>query len=205
MVYKMILNLVDLSGCEFPLVKCRKLSGRARFSLGIINRLITYPALISKQATLDNAVDQTIENLMCCLRDGVRSILESGKTGEASHLLCRMVLANHLHGGNISFLSSKHFGFVNKALCRLRHDTDGVHLIMDEPIVVEAVAGVLKDSAFSEYLDQLYQIVINFGIASTSKGECTGTTCSLITSALQRCPSRGSSFPPGHHLAQMVR
>ncbi|KAF9276471.1 hypothetical protein BGZ88_001685 [Linnemannia elongata] len=165
----------------------RKLSGRARFSLGIIKRLIADPTQISKQATLDNAVDRTIEHVKRSLRDGVQYILERDKTGEASRLLCRMVLANHLHAGKISFSSSKQSDFVNKALCRLRQDPDGVHLIMDEPTVVEGVKEELKtlgkDSVLSEYLDQLYQIVANFGVASTSKGDALEP---LVRRSLQR-------------------
>ncbi|OAQ34659.1 hypothetical protein K457DRAFT_121276 [Linnemannia elongata AG-77] len=183
----MISDLVDLSGCEIPFAKRRKLSGRARFSLGIIKRLIADPTQISKQATLDNAVDRTIEHVKRSLRDGVQSILERDKTGEASRLLCRMVLANHLHAGKISFSSSKQSDFVNKALCRLRQDPDGVHLIMDEPTVVEGVKEELKtlgkDSVFSEYLDQLYQIDANFGVASTSKGDALEP---LVRRSLQR-------------------
>ncbi|KAF9113343.1 hypothetical protein BGW39_003795, partial [Mortierella sp. 14UC] len=64
--------------------------------------------------------------------------------------------------------------FVDKALCRLRPHPDGIHLMMDEPIVVEAVHAELKasgkDPAFLEYPVQLYQIITNFGVASTSKG-----------------------------------
>ncbi|KAG0195900.1 hypothetical protein BGX28_000398 [Mortierella sp. GBA30] len=186
-VSKMISDLVDLSGCEIPLAKRRKLSGRARFSLGIIKRLIADPTQISKQDTLDSAVDRTIEHVKLGLRDGVHTILDSDKTGEASRLLSRMVLANHLHSGKISFSSIKQSDFVNKALCRLRQDPDGVHLIMDEPMVVEAVEEELrmsdKDSAFSEYLDRLYQIVTNFGVASTSKGDALEP---LVRRSLQR-------------------
>ncbi|KAF8924087.1 hypothetical protein BGZ47_004212 [Haplosporangium gracile] len=121
------------------------------------------------------------------LRAGVRSILESDKTGEAARLLSRMVLAYHLQDAKISFSSQQQSDFVDKALCRLRPHPDGVHLIMDEPIVVEAVQAELKasdrDPAFLEYLDQLYQIVANFGVASTSKGDAVEP---LIRRALQR-------------------
>ncbi|KAF9115688.1 hypothetical protein BGW39_002991 [Mortierella sp. 14UC] len=58
---------------------------------------------------------------------------------------------------------------------------------MDEPIVVEAVEAELKasnkDPAFLEYLHQLYQIVTNFGVASTSKGDALEP---LIHRSLQR-------------------
>ncbi|KAG0013780.1 hypothetical protein BGZ81_000835, partial [Podila clonocystis] len=123
-VNKMISDLVDLSDCEIPPAKLRKLSGRPRFSLGIIKRLIvTDRAQFSKQATIDSAIDRTIEHVEHGLRDGVRRILENDKTAH----------------------------------------------------VVEAVEEELKtsgkDSAFMEYLDQLYQIVTNFGVASTSKGD----------------------------------
>ncbi|KAF9126318.1 hypothetical protein BGW39_006715 [Mortierella sp. 14UC] len=150
-----------------------------------------YPTQISKQATLDNAVDRTIEHVKHGLRDGVQSILESDKTDKASRFLCRMALANHLHGGKISFSSSKQSEFVNKALCRLRQDPDGVHLIMDEPTMDKAVGEELKtlgkDSAVSEYLDQLYQIVTNLGMASTFKGDALEP---LVRRSLQRFNGR---------------
>ncbi|KAK3842808.1 MAG: hypothetical protein J3R72DRAFT_508522 [Linnemannia gamsii] len=130
---------------------------------------------ISKQATLDSAVDDTIENVKNSLRKGVRTIIGRDITGEASRLLSRMVLAYHLQDAKISFSSQQQSDFVDKALCRLQQHPDGVHLIMDEPIVVDAVEEELKASgknpAFTEYLDELYQIVTNFGLASTSKGD----------------------------------
>jgi hypothetical protein len=186
-VNKMISDLVDLSGCEIPAAKCRKLSGRARFSLGIINRLIVTETQSSKQTALDSAIDRTIEHVKHCLRDGVRAILASDCTGEAARLLSRMVLAYHLQAPKISFSSQQQSDFVDKALCKLRQHPDGVHLIMDEPIVVDAVEEELKasgkDPAFTEYLDQLYQIVANFGIASASKGDALEP---LIRRSLQR-------------------
>jgi hypothetical protein len=98
-----------------------------------------------------------------------------------------MVLAFHLQDAKISFSSQQQSDFVDKALCRLRPHSDGIHLVMDEPIVVEAVEAELKasnkDSAFLEYLDQLYQIVTNFGVASTSKGDALEP---LIRRSLQR-------------------
>lgn len=171
----MISDLVDLSDCEIPCVKRRKLSGRVRFSLGIIKRLLAIePTQISKQATLDNAIDETIEYVKRGLRDDVRTILASDKTDTAAELLCRMVLAYRLRGNKVSFSTQEQSEFVNKALCRLRQHPDGVHLIMDEFIVIEAVEEELKasgkDLAFSECTDQIYQIVIKFGVASSSKG-----------------------------------
>ncbi|KAF9574725.1 hypothetical protein EC968_005730 [Mortierella alpina] len=172
---KMLSDLVDMSDCDIPPVKCRKLSGRARFSTGVVNGLVaTGSVQNSKQATLDNAIDDTIEHVMSGLRSGVRTILESDKTGEAARLLCRMVLAYHLQDAKISFLSHPQSDFVDKALCRLRPHSDGVHMVMDEPMVVEAVQEELKasnkDPEFSEYLDQIYRIVTNHGAKSTSKG-----------------------------------
>ncbi|KAG0195298.1 hypothetical protein BGX28_001751, partial [Mortierella sp. GBA30] len=175
-VNKMLSDLVDLSDCDIQPAKRRKLSGRARFSLGIINHLIaTGPTQESKQATLDSAIDYTIEHVKRGLRHGARTILESDKSGESARLLCRMVLAYHLQDAKISFSSSKQADFVDKALCRLRPHPDGIHLTMDEPMVVEAAEEELralgKDPSFSEYLDQIYQIVTNFGVASSSKGD----------------------------------
>ncbi|KAF9080254.1 hypothetical protein BGX23_002406, partial [Mortierella sp. AD031] len=187
-VNKMLSDLIDMSDCDIPHPKRRKLSGRARFSLGIINRLVAPgPTQASKQATLDSAVDETIKDVMDGLRSGIRTILEGDKTGEAARLLCRMVLAYHLQDGKISFSSHQQSDFVDKALCRLRPHSDGIHLVLDEPMVVEAVEEELKasdkDPALSEYLDQLYRIVTNFGVASTSKGDALEP---LVRRSLQR-------------------
>ncbi|KAF9273530.1 hypothetical protein BGZ74_004735, partial [Mortierella antarctica] len=158
-VNKMVSDLVDLSGCEIPPAKRRKLSGRARFSLGIINRLIADPTQISKQDTLDNAIDCTIEHVRRQLRDEVRRILATDMTGENAQLLCRMVLAYRFHGSKIPFTSSETSDFVDRSLCRIQQQPDGVHLIMDEPLVAEAVEEVLKasnkDPTYIEHLDQL--------------------------------------------------
>lgn len=58
---------------------------------------------------------------------------------------------------------------------------------MDEPMVVEAAEEELKatgeDPAFLENLDQIFQIVTNFGIASTSKGDAFEP---LVHRSLQR-------------------
>ncbi|KAG0277857.1 hypothetical protein BGZ96_002687 [Linnemannia gamsii] len=187
-VNKMLSELVDMSDCEIPTAKRRKLTGRARFSVDIVRRLATRcSSQDSKQAILVDAVDKSIEHTMNGLRAGVRTILESDKTGEAARLLSRMVLAFHLQDAKISFSSQQQSDFVDKALCRLRPHSDGIHLVMDEPIVVEAVEAELKasnkDPAFLEYLDQLYQIVTNFGVASTSKGDALEP---LIRRSLQR-------------------
>ncbi|KAF9408942.1 hypothetical protein BGZ94_002143 [Podila epigama] len=187
-VNRMLSDLVDLSDCDIPSAKRRKLSGRARFSLGIINHLVaTGPTHESKQATLDSAITHTIEHVKSGLRRAVCTILEGDKTGEAARLLCRMVLAYHLQDSKISFSSTLQSDFVDKALCKLRAHPDGVHLIMDEPMVVEAVEEELKasgkDPSFSEYMDQIYQIVANFGVASSSKGDALEP---LVRRSLQR-------------------
>ena len=102
-------------------------------------------------------------------------------------LLGRMVLAYNLQGGKISFASGRQSDFVDKALCKLRPHPDGVHLIMDEPMVIEAVQEELKklhvDPAFLEYLDQFNRICTNFGTASTAKGAALEP---LIRRSLQR-------------------
>ncbi|KAG0359273.1 hypothetical protein BGX24_005798, partial [Mortierella sp. AD032] len=172
---KILSELVDMLDCEIPPAKRRKLIGRARFSVGVVRRLATRRfSQDPKQAILIDAVDKSIEHTMNGLRAGVCTILESDKTGEAARL-SRMVLAYHLQDAKKLFSSQQQSDFVDKALYRLRSHLDGIHLMMDEPIVVEAVQAELiasdKDLAFLEYLDQLYQIITNFGLASTSKGD----------------------------------
>ncbi|KAF9579103.1 hypothetical protein BGW38_004786 [Lunasporangiospora selenospora] len=181
-VSRMLSDLVDMDDCVIPEAKRRKLSGRAR------NRL-TMPSSPenNKQAVLDNAIDKSIEHTLDGLRRGVRSILAIDKSGSMARLLSRMVLAYHLHGGKISFAGKDQADFVDKSLCKLRPHPDGIHMFMDEPMVIEAVEIELKASgkepAFLEYLDQIFQIVTNFGLATTSKGD---TFEPLVRRCLQR-------------------
>ncbi|KAG0277655.1 hypothetical protein BGZ96_002781 [Linnemannia gamsii] len=98
-----------------------------------------------------------------------------------------MVLTYHLQDARISFSSHQQADVVDKALCRLRPHPDGIHLVMDELMVVEAVEEELKaldkDPEFSEYLDQFYQIVANFGVASAPRGDVLEP---LVRRSLQR-------------------
>ncbi|KAG9065460.1 hypothetical protein KI688_002787 [Linnemannia hyalina] len=163
-VIKIHSKLVDMSDCEIPPAKRRKLTGRARFSIDVVERLATRcSSQDSKQAILDDAVDKSIEHTMNGLRIGVRTILENDKTNEAARPLSRMVLAYHLQDAKISFSSQLQSDFVDKALCRLQQHPDGVHLIMDEPLVVEAMEEELKssgkDPTFIEYMDQLNRLI----------------------------------------------
>lgn len=60
------------------------------------------------------------------------------------------------------------------ALCSLRVHSNGVHWLMDEPLVVEVVEEELDrsnvDPALSEHLRQLDGIIENLGIKSSAKG-----------------------------------
>ncbi|KAG0279581.1 hypothetical protein BGZ96_001905 [Linnemannia gamsii] len=174
-VYKILLDLVDFSGCEIPPAKRHKLSGRARLSLGIINHLFATGSIEdSKQEILENAIDKRIESVKFDLRHRVRSILVSDQTGEACRPLCRMVLAYQLQNVTMSFSNSQQADFVEMALCRLRPHPHSVHLIMNEPLVIEAVEEELKalnkDPSYIENLDHLHRIVANLGSSSESKG-----------------------------------
>ncbi|KAG9067627.1 hypothetical protein KI688_012412 [Linnemannia hyalina] len=191
-VIKIHSKLVDMSDCEIPPAKRHKLTGRARFSIDVVERLATRcSSQDSKQAILDDAVDKSIEHTINGLRIGVRTILESDKTNEAARLLSRMVLAYHLQDAKISFSSQLQSDFVAKALCRLQQHPDGVHLIMDEPLVVEAVEEAVeeglkssgKDPTFIEYMDQLNRLIENLGAKSATKGEALEM---LVRRSLQR-------------------
>ncbi|KAF9166237.1 hypothetical protein DFQ26_008378 [Actinomortierella ambigua] len=58
-IHKMLSGLVDLSDCEIPPAKRRRLSGRPRFSLGIIEHLLEtgHRTLPSTQAPMDIAIE----------------------------------------------------------------------------------------------------------------------------------------------------
>lgn len=188
MVKKILSDLIDMSGCEIPPAKRRKLSGRPQFSLGIVNILFATGSIQdSKQNILESTVAKQIESVKHDLRDRVRNILASDQTGEASRLLCRMVLAYHFQDAKMSFSSSQQADFVDRALCRLRALHDGVHLFMEEPLVVEVVEEELKasnkDPSYVEYLDQLHRIVANLGASSAAKG---APLALLVRRSLQR-------------------
>ncbi|KAF8928395.1 hypothetical protein BGZ58_009679 [Dissophora ornata] len=187
-VSRMLSDLVDMDDCVIPEAKRRKLEGRPRFVVDVINRL-TKPSSSGddKQVVLENAIDRSIEHTMEGLRRGVRTILANDQGGGMTRLLSRMVLAYHLHGGKISFAGKDQADFVDKALCRLRPHPDGIHFVMDEAMVVEAVEIELKasgkDPAFLSYLDQIFQVIGNLGVSSTSKGDAFEP---LVRRCLQR-------------------
>ncbi|KAF8928674.1 hypothetical protein BGZ47_001484 [Haplosporangium gracile] len=151
-----------MSDCDISPAKRRRLTGRARFSLGIINRLVV-TGLIQD----NKQISDTIEHVKSGLRSGVRAIINNDKSGEAARLLCRMALVYRLQDGKISFSSDKQLDFVDKVLCKLQPHPDDIHLVMDGPMVVEAVEEEFnvsnKDPAFVEHLDQFCRIVTNFG------------------------------------------
>ncbi|KAK5808733.1 hypothetical protein F5H01DRAFT_324052 [Linnemannia elongata] len=171
---------------DFPLFD--EDDGRPQFSLGIVNILFATGSIQdSKQNILESTVAKQIESVKHDLRDRVRNILASDQTGEASRLLCRMVLAYHFQDAKMSFSSSQQADFVDRALCRLRALHDGVHLFMEEPLVVEVVEEELKasnkDPSYVEYLDQLHRIVANLGASSAAKG---APLALLVRRSLQR-------------------
>ncbi|KAI9591460.1 hypothetical protein BDF19DRAFT_417138 [Syncephalis fuscata] len=161
-VSRLYSDLIDMSGCEIPPAKLRMLTGRPQFSIDVINRLAASCTFQdSKQATLEHAIDKSIEYTMSGLRTEIRIILDNDQTGETTRLLSRMAMAYHLHGGKVSFLSKGQFDFVDKALCKLRLHYGNIHLVMDEPIVVETVQEELKASdknpVFLEHLNQIFK------------------------------------------------
>ncbi|KAF8936737.1 hypothetical protein BGZ47_009366 [Haplosporangium gracile] len=168
-------TLNSLQATLIPPAKRRKLSGRARFSIGIVNRLITTGSIQdAKQIILDNAIDYAIEHEMSGLRNGVRTLLEGDKTGDKTRLLSRMVLAYHLQDAKISFSSKQKSEFMEKALCSQQSHPHGIHLIMDEPMVVEAVVEELNASDCHQR-----------GRGFIFKGGCIRTGC-LVRRSLQR-------------------
>ncbi|KAK3817647.1 MAG: hypothetical protein J3Q66DRAFT_298758 [Benniella sp.] len=187
-VNKMISNLVDMSDCDIPPAKRRRLCGRARFTINVVQHLVaTGSNDDDKQAILNKAVDGALDAIKSQLRDGVRTILKSDKTGEAAHLLARMILAYEMNGGKISFPSNEQSDYVDKALCKLRLESDRVHYVMDEPLVVEVVEeelkAVSKDHAFLVYMKQLHGIIATLGAKSSPKGNALEP---LIRRSLQR-------------------
>ncbi|KAF9284123.1 hypothetical protein BGZ68_004905 [Mortierella alpina] len=174
-VENVLSSLIDTSGCTLPYVKRRKLTGRARFSVSVIRELFEFHHTDpqTKQTKLEKACDSAINLSKDVLRGKVQDLLHDDRTGEVVHLLGRMVLTFKLQGGKIWFASSAQVDFMDKALCSLRVHSDGVHWLMDEPLVVEVVEEELRrvnvDPEFSEHLRQLNGIIEHLGIKPTAK------------------------------------
>ncbi|KAG0019239.1 hypothetical protein BGZ82_000211 [Podila clonocystis] len=169
-------ELVDISDCTIPHAKRRKLTGRARFSASVVREIfeLHHTEPHTKQTKLDKAFDSAIDLAKSELRDKVRDLMDNDSTGDVVHLLGRMVLAYKLQGGKIWFTSNGQADFMDKALCSLRMHSDGVHWLMDEPLVVEVVEEELNrsnvDPTFCEHLHQLNGIIENLGVKSSAKG-----------------------------------
>ncbi|KAF9299630.1 hypothetical protein BGZ74_008826 [Mortierella antarctica] len=157
-VEEVLSELVDISDCTLPHVKRRKVIGRARFSVSVVRELFEFHHTDphTKQTRLDRAFDSAIDLSKTELRAKVRELLAIDRTGDVVHLLGRMVLAYKLQGGKMWFSSDSQADFVDKALCSVRVHSDGVHWLMNEPLVVEVVEEELNrlnvDPAFSEHL-----------------------------------------------------
>ncbi|KAF7729668.1 hypothetical protein EC973_004041 [Apophysomyces ossiformis] len=147
-VKRMLSDLLDWLDCNISPDKLRELSEGALFSIGIVKRLVaTGSTQYYKQKVLESAVDVTINDVKKRLHRSICAILESDRTGVAARLLSRMVSAYRLQGGRISLSNKQQSNFVNGAVCRPRLHDDGIHLIMDEPIVFETVQEELTSSA----------------------------------------------------------
>ncbi|GJJ77531.1 hypothetical protein EMPS_09890 [Entomortierella parvispora] len=189
-VQNVLSELVDISDCTIPPVKRQKLTGRARFSVSVVNEMFEYRHIephSSKQARLDEVIDLAIARSKLSLQAGVRQLLTDDRTGDVAHLLGRMVLAYKLDGGKTWFSISTQADFVDKAVCSLQLQKDGVNWLMEEPLVVEVVEEELKllgkDLVFLGHLHQLYEILQNLGLKSSAKGNCLEP---LVWRALQR-------------------
>ncbi|KAG0071534.1 hypothetical protein BGZ90_012222 [Linnemannia elongata] len=209
-VSKMISDLVDMSECEIPRATLRKLSGRARFSLGIINYLLAAGSTQeNKQDILMIAVDQWIKEVKLGLRGGVRVIFANDHTGEASRLLCRMVLANHRQEHKVALgleavTKGGGGGGGGAEVLTAKASALGVCTGTGKGAVVISVEEELqysnKDPAFIEYMDQLTRLIENLGATSATKGEALEM---LVRRSLQRfnsVPVVDLPFLKGLHL-----
>jgi len=192
-VDNLLKKAIDLSDCEIPPAKRQRLTGRPRFSANVIGHLMEKndSDTDTKQDVLNCAIDSAIDQAKNGLKIIMCNLLTNDKTGKIAHLLSRMVLAYKLHNGKVSFASILEADFVNNALCSLHNDSDGIHLIMDEPLVIEVVEEELKsrnvDPAFLEYLDKFNQVVENLGTGTTVKGN-------ILEPLIRRCLQRFNGF-----------
>ncbi|RGB42187.1 hypothetical protein C1646_751219 [Rhizophagus diaphanus] len=93
--------------------------------------------MCTKQDVFIDAVDLAIDQLKNDLKSTLCKLFTNDKTGKIAHLLSHIVLAYKLHNGKVSFASILEVDFVNNALCSLHNDSDGIHLIMDKPLIIE--------------------------------------------------------------------
>ncbi|RUP43600.1 hypothetical protein BC936DRAFT_136959, partial [Jimgerdemannia flammicorona] len=169
-------KIIDISDCEIPPEKKRRLRGRFRFTTSIVNEIIKYGhSSQSKQEILDEAIDSSIKNSKDLIRNNVHKLLVSDKAGMIKHLFSRMVIADKLKSGKVAFAQLEELDFVNYALCALRKDNDDYHWVTDEPIVVEVMEEELKrsgaDHDYMEYLEQFNSILNNLGATSSTRGQ----------------------------------
>ncbi|KAG0162028.1 hypothetical protein DFQ30_004415, partial [Apophysomyces sp. BC1015] len=182
-------ELIDISGCDIPEEKRLLLTGRPRFSIRVVERLITgnHHGQESKQKLLENALDKTIQQSKDDLEDSVRKIINKDRSGEIVKLLSRMVIAYKLWNGKISFENDTTVDFIQSSLCNLQGESDGVHFTIDEPLVVKVVETTLKklgvDITYVQYLDQFNRLIEHLGVKSTAKGDMLEP---LIRRSLQR-------------------
>ncbi|RUO96863.1 hypothetical protein BC936DRAFT_141333, partial [Jimgerdemannia flammicorona] len=168
-------KIIDISDCEIPPEKKRRLRGRFRFTTSIVNEITkgVHDDSQSKQEILDEAIDSSIKNLKNQIRSNVHKLLLSDKAGMIKHLFSRMVIADKLKSGKVAFAQLEKFDFVNYALCALRKDNDDYHWVTDEPIVVEVMEEELKwsgaDHDYLEYLEQFNPILTNLGATSSTR------------------------------------
>jgi guanylate kinase len=191
-VDNLLKKAIDLSDCEISPAKRRRLTGRPRFSANVISQLMEKndSDTVTKQEVLDYAVDSAIDQAKDDLKSITCDLLTNDKTDNMlAHLLSRMVLAYKLRNGKISFAHTKESDFVVNALCSMHTDSDGMHLIMDEPLVIEVVEKELKRRNVNpvKYLDQLNQVIENLGPDTTVKGN-------MLELLIRRCLQRFNGF-----------
>ena len=106
-VNNLLKKAIDLSGCEIPPDKRKRLIGRPRFAASVIVQLMESDTNKSdtntKQEVLNCAVDSAINQAKIDLKSRICNLLTNDKTGNVAHLLSRMVLAYKFHNGKILF------------------------------------------------------------------------------------------------------
>ncbi|KAF9406501.1 hypothetical protein BGZ76_006319, partial [Entomortierella beljakovae] len=140
------------------------LTGRTCFTMAIIRQLIDESLLerMNKRQRLTRAFDSAQATSRRQISEKVEELLNGGKDKYIVKLLSRMVLSYKLQAGRTSFTNESDVDLVQSTLCGLSPVSDGLHYMMDEPLVVKAVEGVLKrlniDPDFTEYSVQFERI-----------------------------------------------
>ncbi|KAF9432439.1 hypothetical protein BGZ76_010814 [Entomortierella beljakovae] len=168
---QLLSTLLVISDSDLPPDKdLRMLTGRTRFTMSIVGRLLDegHSKGGNKKQRLRRSFDSALGKSRNQVRKKANELLHYGANKHTVELLSRMVLSFILQAGRTSFDNDSDVDLVQSTLCGLTPESDGLHYIMDEPLVINAVEAELRESnidpEFIEYSEQFQRILENLGV-----------------------------------------